>query len=304
MKRGSDYAKRIKRLYHELLKKHGKPTPIEGLEPIDQMLVGILALDTTILKAQTIYKKVRQQTVDLNELRVTPAIELAEMIGDGVPLAAMKARRIVDALNAVRKRQDTLDLGFLRQRGRREAREYLESLEGVGPTVAAHVTLFSLGGHAIPVDDLALYVLRKEGLVDGEANVVAVQAFLERYIGASDAADFVQLLGRHASAHAAHVPLDKLPELLSPVPPATPAPPVPPKPPVKAPPQAGPVSTDKPGPADKKAKPAAKKAVVVEAKATPGKSKAESKAVEVAPAKAPEERRPKAKPPAAIRKKR
>ena len=185
MKRGSDYAKRIKRLYHELLKKHGKPAPLDPVEPIEQMIIGILALDSSIAKAQAVYKKLRQQTVDLNELRVTPAIELAQMIADGVPLPKPKAQRIVDALNAVRRRQDTLDLDFLRQRGRREARDYLESLDGVGPTVAAHVVLFTLAGHAVPVDNLTLYVLRKEEMVDDDADIPAAQAFLERCISAA-----------------------------------------------------------------------------------------------------------------------
>ena len=224
MKHGSDYAKRIRRLYHELVKKYGKPAPGESSEPIDQMLIGILALNSSFSKAQVVYRRLRQQTVDLNDLRVTPAIELAQMIGDGVPLAELKARRIVDALNAVRRRQDTLELSFLRQRGRREAREYLESLHGVGPVVAAYVVLFSLDGHAIPVDDLTLYVLRKESLVDGRADAAAVQGFLERCISASEASDFVQLLNRHVSAYASRVDLEKLPTLLYPVPAAAPQP--------------------------------------------------------------------------------
>lgn len=218
MKRGSEYAKRIKRLYHDLVRKYGRPGPREPSDPIDQMIIGILALNSSLSKAQTVYKKLRQYTVDLNELRVTPAIELGQMIGDAVPQAAVKARRIVDALNAVRRRQDTLDLGFLRQRGRREARQYLETLDGVGPTVAAHVVLFSLGGHAIPVDNLTLYVLRKEELVDGAADCVVVQGFLERWVSSSDAVDFVQLLSRHVGAFASRVAVDELPMMLSPAP--------------------------------------------------------------------------------------
>ena len=65
--------------------------------------------------------------VDLNELRVTPSLALSQLIGHTVPLASEKAQRIVDALNAIRKREDTMDLTFLRHRGRREAKEYLES---------------------------------------------------------------------------------------------------------------------------------------------------------------------------------
>jgi len=277
MKRGSDYAKRIKRLYHELLRKHGKPAPIDPVEPIEQMIIGILALDSSISRAHAVYKKLRQQTVDLNDLRVTPALELAQMIGDGVPLAGPKAQRIVNALNAVRRRQDTLDLEFLRQRGRREARDYLESLDGIGLTVAAHVVLFSLGGHAIPVDNLTLYVLRKEGLVDKNADIAAVQGFLERWIGASEAGDFTYLMTRHASAYASRVPLEKLAELLYPPPPK----PQPPKPQlvVKPPPAARPP----------------------EVKGKPAKDKVETKAV--AKAKPPETQPAKAQSAVRVQKK-
>lgn len=286
MKHGSDYAKRIKRLYHDLLKKHGKPAPIDEVEPIDQMIIGILALDSSISKAQAVYKKLRQQTVDLNELRVTPAVELSHMIGDGVPLAGSKAQRIVDALNAVRRRQDALELGFLRQRGRREAREYLESLDGVGPTVAAHVVLFSLGGHGVPVDNLTLYVLRKEGLIDGDADLPTTQAFLERCISASEAAEFTQLMSRHVGAHAARLPLDKLPEMLKPAPP--PAPP----PPAKASPPVVPTSV-KPSPGTAPA----------EVKSKPAGAKSPAKGASVAKAKPPHARPVKSKPAAVVHKK-
>jgi len=225
MKRGSMYAKRIKRLYQDLLKKHGKPEPVEPTDPIEQMLTGILSIDTTIGKGQAAFRKLMADMVDLNELRVTPALEMAQMMGSSMPMALDKARRIVDALNAVRKRQDSLDLTFLRQRGRREAREYLETLDGLVPSVAALVVLFSLGGHAIPVDNLALYVLRKEDLVHPDADIPTVQAFLERHISAADASRFVRLLDHFVIAHGSRVAVEKLPQLLFP-PPEPVAPPV------------------------------------------------------------------------------
>src|SRR5205085_6606996 len=161
MKHGSEYAKRMKRLMGQLVRKFGKPDPTDPVDPIDQLIIGILAGCTTHFKALSVYKRLRHHVVDLNELRVTPPMELAEQIGDGVPLARQKAQKIVDALNAIRKRQDSLDLTFLKQRGRREAREYLEALEGVDRATAASVVLFSLGGHSVPLDDLLLYVLQK-----------------------------------------------------------------------------------------------------------------------------------------------
>lgn len=240
MKQGSEYAKRIRRLLTQLLRKSGKPETTDGVDPTEQLIIGILAGCSTHAKALAVYRKLRQNVVDLNELRVTPAVELAEQIGDGVPLARAKAQRIVDALNAVRKRQDSLDLSFLRSRGRREAREYLESLEGVDRAAAASVVLFSLGGHAIPVDGLMLHVLRKEEYVDATADVVEVQGFLERSVAASQAQIFYELVSRYAAGRPLKVPYERLDELVrpAPAPPATAPPPGLPLP--AAPPKAAP----------------------------------------------------------------
>lgn len=236
MKHSSEYAQEVKRLFKRLLKQSGKPEIPAPVDPLDQLVLGILSGCTTDHKAAVVYKHLREQTVDLNELRVTPPVELAEMIGTGVPLAKEKAQRIVDALNAVRRRQDKLDLSFLAQRARREAREYLESLEGVDKATAASVMLFSLGGHAIPVDEVTLYVLRQEKLVDPGAELAEVQAFLERTIAADETPVFALLLSRYAAQKGARLSADKLREMVTPPkPPAPPPPPVLPVPPVEPP---------------------------------------------------------------------
>jgi endonuclease III len=225
MKHGSEYAKRVKRLYNQMLRKLGKPAEPELVDPIEQLIVGILSSCASHSKALSVFRRLQQQMVDLNELRVTPPSELAEAIGDSLPLAKQKAHRIVDALNAIRKRQDSLDLSFLKHRGRREAREYLESLEGVDSATAASVLLYSLGGHAIPIDDLTLYVLQKEEIVESSASTAEVQTFLERHVPANQAKVFSELLSRYVTTKGARVDVEKLPDLLRPPPP--PPPPVP-----------------------------------------------------------------------------
>jgi endonuclease-3 len=224
MKHGTHYARRVKKLHQEIVRKFGKPDDGEPADPVDQLVIGILASCTSLTRAQNAYRKLRQEMVDLNELRVTPAVELAELIADSVPLAEEKARRVVAALNAVRKLQDALDLSFLKQRGRREAREYLESLDGVDPAVAAWVVVGSLGGHAIPVDLLTVYILRKDEIVDENANVAEVQGFLERHISASDARAFSDLLSRYVSSKSGRVDLVHLGQLLNPAPAPQPPP--------------------------------------------------------------------------------
>ena len=273
MKHGSEYAKQVKRLFQRMTRKHGKPAPAEPTEPLEQLLVAILADCSTISKARAVYQKLSQQMVDLNELRVTPATELATLIGSSVPLAGAKARQMVDALNDVRRRQESMDLSFLHQRGRREAREYLESLDGVSPSVAARVVLFSLGGHAIPIDDLTRYILRKDEIIEESATAVEVQGFLERHIPAANTRAFVELLDKHVASKATRVEVEKLPELLNPPPPE-------PKPEPKK------KAADKAKPAKKKSSPRktpAKKAKKKPATgkstkaARPGQSKAKTK---------------------------
>jgi endonuclease III len=287
MKHGPEHAKRLKRLFGEMTRKFGRPAPAAELEdPVEQLVVGILSACSTRSRAEAVFKKLREQVVDLNELRVTPPVELADMIGSSLPLARVKAHRIVEALNAIRRRQDSLDISFLKQRGRREAREYLESLHGVDKAAAAHVVLYGLGGHAIPVDDLTLYVLLKDEIVEAGSDLLEVQAFLERQIAASEARLFSDLLSRHVAARGARVVIEKLPGVFRPA-----ANPQPPKTMATADPNAKPVAATtadvkKPEPATnhpkKAAPPPAKKPVAVAAKPAAPAHAAKSAAVVVA----------------------
>lgn len=255
MKQSQIYAKRIRQLYNKLLRQFGKQQLDLPREPLMQLVEGILAPGAALSKAQAVARRLCQGMVDLNELRVTPPMELAALIGDSVPFAAEKAQRIVSALNAIRVRQDTLDLSFLQQRGRREARDYLESLAGVDRSAAALVVLYSLGGHAVPVDPLTVHVLKKDDLIDASADLAETQGFLERTISAAEAPVFAELLSRYVSAKIARFPADKLAEIYNPSPPPPPQKPASGAKPAPTP--AASAGAHKPPP-DKSSKPASK----------------------------------------------
>ncbi|MCH7802235.1 MAG: hypothetical protein IIC24_11945, partial [Chloroflexi bacterium] len=177
MIRASEYAAKVKRLLTRLRREHGKPPAVEPTDPLEQMLTAILARNATDADAREAYVQLREATVDLNDLRVTSAADICEIVGDKSPESVARAYAIRDALKEVFDRENKLDLDFLRERGRREARQYLESMKGVDPFVAASVQLFSLGGHAIPLDDAMLDVLRAEAVVHPAADPAGVQAF-------------------------------------------------------------------------------------------------------------------------------
>jgi endonuclease-3 len=199
MKNGAEYAKRIKRLYHQLLRRYGKPDPPDHADPLDQLIVSILSRGTTDAKAHAAYNRLRASVVDYNEMRVTPSVEVADAIGRAYPDADARSRDIVNVLNALYDKRNAIDLAFLRSKPLREAREYLLSLPGVDDFAAARVVLFCLGGHAVPVDGALMNLLRKEECVSPDATLAEVQSFLERHVHATEAAAFATLMHRHAA---------------------------------------------------------------------------------------------------------
>jgi len=199
MKHGSQYAKQVKRVYNRLVRQHGKPKHDSLADPIEQLLLGVLARGTTETAATAAMKRLEEGTVDLNELRVASPREMVQLLGEDFPNALEKARDINSILNEVFNRQHELDLTFLRDKTRRDAKDYLQKMPGVDTCTVARVMLVSVGGHAMPVDENILTYLRKQELVDAEADAAEVQAFLERNIGADDAYAFYMLMRRLAA---------------------------------------------------------------------------------------------------------
>jgi endonuclease III len=200
MKHGSQYAKQVKRVYNRLVRQHGKPKHDSLADPIEQLLLGVLARGTTETAAAAAMKRLQEGTVDLNELRVASPREMVQLLGENFPSAIEKARDINSILNEIFNRQHELDLDFLRDKTRREAKDYLQKMPGVDACTVARVMLVSVGGHAIPVDENILSYLRKQELVDPEADEAEVQAFLERNIAADDAYAFYTLVRRLAAS--------------------------------------------------------------------------------------------------------
>jgi len=197
MKNGKAYAPKVKRLCARLKRTHGMPQPVEPADPIDQLLLGILHRGTTVSKTEQALARIRSAMVDLNELRVSTPSELVELLGPGFPHATEKAKTIVKALSQVFDHFHALNLDALKTKGKREARRFVEELDGVDSVTAAEVVLLALEGHAFPIDEITHTVLREEGLVHPDASVDEVQAFFERNVSASKARGYAVLLRRY-----------------------------------------------------------------------------------------------------------
>jgi len=186
MKQGTLYAKRLKQVFTKLKRSASPPPSAEPEDPLRRLAIGVLGVrdgDAAAIKA---VNRLLGAFVDWNDIRVSTALEAQTAIGNTLTDGMASCTRLRTALQSVFNKVNLLSLDHLKIIGRREARQYLESLEGVDEYAAASVLLWSLGGHAIPVDDKLLAALRDAELVHPDATRAEVQAFLERNISAAD----------------------------------------------------------------------------------------------------------------------
>jgi len=190
MKNGTMYAGRLRKVYAKVRQSAPKPEIPELDEPLRRLAIATLGVETTDEDAKRAIDRAFATMVDWNEIRVSSAAELNRATGNAIPHGVHHCQRLVDALQAIYDRENQLSLDRLRSMGRRDARHYLEQLDGLDEYGVASVLLWSLGGHAIPVNDRLLAALRDADLVNPSAGRSEVQAFLERHVGAADAKEF------------------------------------------------------------------------------------------------------------------
>jgi endonuclease III len=190
MKQGTAHAARLKKAYAKV--RHAAPTPQipEPDEPLHRLGIAILGVKYGDVQAQQAIDQLLTTMTDWNDVRVSRPSEINAAMGNANPERLEHCQRLIRALQSVYDHENRLSLDRLRQLGRREARQYLEGLDGVDQYAVASVALWSLGGHGIPIDDRLLRALRDADLVHPDADRGEVQAFLERHVAASEAKEF------------------------------------------------------------------------------------------------------------------
>jgi endonuclease III len=189
MKKGTLYARKLKKAYASF-RGAADGTVLESTDPIEQLILAVLSQQASRLRAQRAFKQLQNDMVDYNELRVSSPAEVSESISRNIPRSVQCAKALLRLLNNIYQREFAVSLESLRGRGIREIKQYLDSLDGISPYVSASVILWSLGGHAIPINDVVHAWLVQQDLVHPEAAPVEVQSFLERHVSAADARGF------------------------------------------------------------------------------------------------------------------
>ena len=157
-------------------------------DALEVLVRSFLIWDSTTTKALAAYKRITDQIVDFNDLRVSMPHEIVAWIGPRYPMALERCQRLRAALRHTYKREHAVNLQRLDGMGRREVKQYLRSLDGIAPYVADRVTLLCYDAHCIPVDERLRRALIKVSVCDKDVNVADLSSWLARQVKASDAA--------------------------------------------------------------------------------------------------------------------
>ena len=148
-------------------------------------------------------KKLQEHFFDWNEIRVSSARELADVLEEHLPDAEARGQRIIDFLQEVFETTFSFDLEGLQKKGLKQAAKQLARYQAANDYAVAWVIQHSLGGHAIPLDAQALRVLRRLGILEeGPSNdLEALRASLEHQIPKAKGSLFVDLISSVAEEH-------------------------------------------------------------------------------------------------------
>lgn len=177
-------------------KKHPTAGEAEPRPVFEQFIYGICREGATRAQADLAFANLRSRFFDWNEVRVSAAREIEEALED-LPDAEGRAQRLLNFLQEVFETTFAFDLESLHKKkgGLKEAARFLSKYEAANEYVNAWVVQQSLGGHAIPLDEPTLRMVRRLGLIDPEEeDLDAVRSSLEHLVPKAKGAQFVDLV--------------------------------------------------------------------------------------------------------------
>ena len=190
MKDSKKYAEKLLKTYRSLKREYGKTNKPKYEFSTDALIYAIVSENMTDSAALTAVKKLARHFVDWNDLRVSRAEEIVDVLGRDSAENRQVADALTQSLNALFNKYDVVNLDALQEGGKRQAKTILEKLLPSSRFVINYVVLMALDGHAVPLTPLMLEYLKRNELIQSDATTEEIEGFLERQISASHAYDF------------------------------------------------------------------------------------------------------------------
>ena len=183
MKNATEFAKKFKKFVRKL-----PPAEVVANEDgvIGEVIYSHLLWNADTKQAKTAYKKMINAAVDLNDLRMNHIYETVELIGTNYPRATERAKRLRSVLNAIYKREHDVVVESIDGVGKRDVREYFETLNGITPFVCNRVIALCYDVSVMPIDERTVSVMIDNGLLHEEVTVVDAASWLSRQVKSDD----------------------------------------------------------------------------------------------------------------------
>jgi endonuclease-3 len=149
------------------------------LDAVEELVLTILAQNTADVNSHRAFVALRERYSTWFDVLAAPTDELTDVIRPG-GLAPTKAPRIQQVLAEVLDRRGSFDLSFLAEMPVLEARDWLDSLPGIGRKTAAIVLMFCFNMPALPVDTHIYRVAARLGLLPPKTDLLKAHELLER----------------------------------------------------------------------------------------------------------------------------
>ncbi len=190
-------ARQLRQTLGILERKLGRRRRRRPPDPLETLLVSVLAGDGDDLLAAEILEKLRAELVDWNELRVSSAREIEELIA---PLgdAADKAVALRNILQKLFVERHTLNLSHFQRFGRERIEKELDAFGGLTPTVKARMMLKAFDVNVLPMTADIERIVKRLGLVDSYLTTDKVAEELAEVLPPKRVYSFYHLVSEHA----------------------------------------------------------------------------------------------------------
>lgn len=180
--------------------KYPKVKKVTYDEPADAIVYAIVGENMSGPATESAIKRFAGYFIDSNELRVSRAEEIIEVLGEDTPSTKEIASNLIRALRTVFDEYNSVSLEALKKIGKRPARQALEKMDCISHFAINYCMLTSLQSHAIPLTKRMIEYLRDNQLVHPEADEQQIEGFLAKQVPADNAYEFYTLLRRHSES--------------------------------------------------------------------------------------------------------
>lgn len=179
-----------------------KLPPADGAEArpvLEEVLYAVVREGFTTEGADAAFAKFKGTFFDWNEVRVSTVPEIAEAL-KGVPDGGRKAQRINEILQYVFEMYYSFDLTDLDKKGLKQAGKQLSRFTGMSDFAVSWVIQRSLAGHALPLDEPTMRVLRRLGIIEtDDEDPETIRGTLEHLVSKSSGPAFTDRISTLAA---------------------------------------------------------------------------------------------------------